>query len=50
MATRIRKPESAPPVALSRRVYDIVGIVLFTAGAVVLVSLTTAENGYLGSG
>ena len=48
MATRIRKPESAPPVALSRRVYDIVGIVLFTAGAVVLVSLTTAENGYLG--
>ncbi|MDW8320290.1 MAG: DNA translocase FtsK 4TM domain-containing protein, partial [Armatimonadota bacterium] len=48
MSTRIRKPEPATPTALSRRVYDIVGIVLFTLGAVVLVSLTTAENGYLG--
>ncbi len=48
MSTRIRKPEPVTPVVLSRRVYDIVGIVLFTVGAVVLVSLTTAENGYLG--
>ncbi len=48
MSTRIRKPEPVTPVVLSRRVYDIVGIVLFTLGAVVLVSLTTAENGYLG--
>jgi S-DNA-T family DNA segregation ATPase FtsK/SpoIIIE len=48
MSTRIRKPEPVSPVVISRRVYDIVGIVLFTLGAVVLVSLTTAENGYLG--
>lgn len=48
MATRIRKPEPVTPVVLSRRVYDIVGIVLFTLGAVVLVCLTTAENGFLG--
>lgn len=48
MSTRVRKPEPMPPSVLSRRVYDIVGIVLFTVGAVVLVSLTTAENGYLG--
>lgn len=48
MSTRIRKPEPVTPVVFSRRVYDIVGIVLFTLGAVVLVSLTTAENGYLG--
>lgn len=48
MSTRVRKPEPMPTPVLSRRVYDIVGIVLFTVGAVVLVSLTTAENGYLG--
>lgn len=48
MSTRIRKPEPVTQVVLSRRVYDIVGIIMFTLGAVVLVSLTTAENGYLG--
>lgn len=48
MSTHVRKPEQPPTIALSRRVYDIIGITLFTLGAVVLVSLTTGENGYLG--